>query len=165
MLVIPTALIHAPAESLGAGILDLYTLQRLSRLESMVSHIEGGSITGLLIRSALETPLLEAGSEPGPWKPGTAKVLDTMTRAWMAEAMTFMADSGIDLSHDVSLPTHCIHDEYLMVVFMRQGTSPQKLILLNQCLIFTGNNDRGCSIGRWEAADVRTLQWTSDGER
>jgi hypothetical protein len=50
--------------------------------------------------------------------------------------MKFMADSGIDLSHDVSLPTHCRHDEYLMVVFMWQGASTQELILLNQCWIY-----------------------------
>jgi hypothetical protein len=28
-----------------------------------------------------------------------------------------------------------------------------------------GNNDRGCGIGRWKAADVRTFHWTSGGER
>jgi hypothetical protein len=28
-----------------------------------------------------------------------------------------------------------------------------------------GNNDRGCDIDRWEAADARTFQWTSGGER
>jgi hypothetical protein len=64
-----------------------------------------------------------------------AKALDAMTRAWMVEAMKIMADSGIDLSHDASLPTHCVHDGYLMLVFMWQGASTQELILLNQCLI------------------------------
>jgi hypothetical protein len=54
----------------------------------------------------------------------------------MAEAMIFMADSGIDLSHVVYLPAHCRNYEYTMVVFMRQGSSTQELILLNQCLIF-----------------------------
>jgi hypothetical protein len=91
----------------------------LSRLEIMVSQSKGGSITGILIRVALEEILLEARSRPDPWKSGTAKVFDTITRAWMVEAMIFMPESGIDVSHDAYLPTHCRHDEYLMVVFMR----------------------------------------------
>jgi hypothetical protein len=77
----------------------------------MVSHRKGGSITGILILAALEVMMLEAGSGPDTWKPRTAKMLDTITRAWMVEAMKFMADSGIDLSHDASLPTHCRHDD------------------------------------------------------
>jgi hypothetical protein len=31
----------------------------------------------------LEATLLEAGNGPDPWKPGTAKVLDAIRRAWM----------------------------------------------------------------------------------
>jgi hypothetical protein len=80
---------------------------------------------GLLIQAALEANLMEAGSGPDSWKPGMARVLDAITRAWMVEAIKFMADSGIDLFHDVSLPSHCRHDAYLMVVFMRQGASTQ----------------------------------------
>jgi hypothetical protein len=110
------ALIHAPEESLGARIPDLYMVQGLSHLESMVSHRKGGSIMGILIQAALEAMLLEARFGPDPWKPRTAKVLNAITRAWGVEVMKFMAVSGIDLAHDVSLPVHCIQDDYLMVV-------------------------------------------------
>jgi hypothetical protein len=89
-----------------------------------------------LILAALEVVLLEVGSGPDSWKPGRAKVFDTITRAWMVEAIKLMAESGIDLSHYMYLPIHCRHYEYLMVVFMRQGVSTQELILLNQCRIF-----------------------------
>jgi hypothetical protein len=67
----------------------------------MVSHSKWVSITGLLIRAALEVTLLEAGIGPDQRKPVTARVLDAITRAWMVEVMKYMADSGIDLSHDV----------------------------------------------------------------
>jgi hypothetical protein len=69
--------------------------------------------------------LLEARSGTDPWKPRTAKVLDKITQAWMVEAMKFMAESGIDLFHYVSLPTHCRHDAYLLVVFMQKVASTQ----------------------------------------
>jgi hypothetical protein len=61
---------------------------------------------GLLIQLALKVALLEARNGSDPWKPITTKVLDAITRAWMIEAVKFMAESGIDLSHDVSLQTH-----------------------------------------------------------
>jgi hypothetical protein len=35
-----------------------------------------------------------------------AIVFDAITLAWMVEAMKFMADSGIDLSHDAYAAEH-----------------------------------------------------------
>jgi hypothetical protein len=52
-----TSIIHAGAEALGAGLPHLFTVQRLARLSTLVSHSPGGSITSLLLWAAMESSL------------------------------------------------------------------------------------------------------------
>jgi hypothetical protein len=67
----------------------------LDWLESITTHSVGELIMGLLIRTALESTLIEAGVDETPWLPATAKIWDTITTSWMVEAMKFMMMKGL----------------------------------------------------------------------
>jgi hypothetical protein len=66
---LPTLLLYAGSESLGAGLPHLFTVQGIARLNTLVSHSPGGSITSLLLRAAMEEALQKAGCGPYPWHP------------------------------------------------------------------------------------------------
>jgi hypothetical protein len=72
---LPTSLLHAGAEALGAGLSHLFTVQGIAHLSTLLSHSPGGSITGLLLRAAMEAALREAGCGPSPWHPEVKSVL------------------------------------------------------------------------------------------
>jgi hypothetical protein len=65
----PTSLLHAGSEALDAGLPNIFTVQGIVRLSTLVSHSPGGSITSLLLRAAMEAALQEAGCGPSPWHP------------------------------------------------------------------------------------------------
>jgi hypothetical protein len=58
---LPTLLLQAGTESLGAGLTHLFTFQGIARLSTLVSHSPGGSITSLILRAEMEAALQEAG--------------------------------------------------------------------------------------------------------
>jgi hypothetical protein len=88
---------------LGTGLPHLFTVQGIARLSTLVSHSSGGSITSLLLRTAMESALQDAGCGPSPWHPEVKVVLKVITKTWISSVMTFMADSCIDLHHNTSI--------------------------------------------------------------
>jgi hypothetical protein len=57
---LPTSLIHAGEEALGAGFPRLFTVQGIVHLSTLVYHSPGGSIMSLLLWAAMEAALREA---------------------------------------------------------------------------------------------------------
>jgi hypothetical protein len=58
---LPTSLLHAGAEALGAGLPRLFTVQCITHPSTLLSPSPVGSITSLLLRSSMEAALQEAG--------------------------------------------------------------------------------------------------------
>jgi hypothetical protein len=76
---------------------------------------------GLIIWTALvEVTLLEAGVGETPWLPATSKKVDSITTAWMVEAMKFMKDKGIYMMHNVIFTTNSAHDQFLNSILRHQ---------------------------------------------
>jgi hypothetical protein len=65
----PTLLIYTGAEALGAGLPQLFTVQGITWLITLVSHSLGGYNTSLLLKEVMEAALLETGCGPSTWKP------------------------------------------------------------------------------------------------
>jgi hypothetical protein len=66
----PTSLLHAGIEeSFGSGLHHLFTVQGIARLSTLVSRSPGGTIMSLLLWSAMEAALQEAGCGPFPRHP------------------------------------------------------------------------------------------------
>jgi hypothetical protein len=119
----PTSLLHAGSESLDAGLPHLFTFQGIARLSILVSHSPGGSITILLIRAAMESAPQEAGCGPSIWQPEVKEVLQVITKTWKISVMTFMADTCIDLNHNIRMEVYSQKDSFLMENFIKQGAS------------------------------------------
>jgi hypothetical protein len=112
---LPTSLLHAGAEALGAGLPHLFTVQGIARLSTLVSHSPGVSIMSLLIRASMEAALQEAGCKTSPWHPEFKAVLNSV--------MTFMEDNCIDLHHNIRMEVYSQKDSFLMENFIKQGAS------------------------------------------
>jgi hypothetical protein len=123
----PTLLLHAGAETLGAGLPHLFTVQGIALFRTLVSHSPGGSITSLLIRSEMESALHEAGCGPYPWHPEFKVVLQAITKTWIRTSMTFMADNCIDLHHNIRMEFYSQKDLLIMANFIKQGASSPEL--------------------------------------
>jgi hypothetical protein len=117
----PTTLLHAGAEALGAGLPHLFKVQGIARLNTLVSHSPGGSITSLLLWAAMEAALQEAGCGPSPWYPEFKAVLQAITKTWTNSVMTFMADNCIDLHHNIRMEVYSQKYLFLMENFIKQG--------------------------------------------
>jgi hypothetical protein len=122
---LPTSLLHAGAEALGAGLHHLFTVQGIARLSTLVSRSPGGSIKSLLLQAAMEAALKEAGCGPSPWHPQL-----------ISSVMTFMADNCIDLHHNISKEVYSQKDSFLMENFIKQGASSPELISMIKCRNF-----------------------------
>jgi hypothetical protein len=129
----PTSLLHVGAESLGAGLPHLFTVQGIARLSTLVSHSPGGSITSLLLRAAMEAALQEVGYGPSPWHTEVKSVLQAITKTWISSVMTFMADKCIDLHHNIRMEVYSQKDSFPMENFIKQGASSPELISMIQC--------------------------------
>jgi hypothetical protein len=132
----PTSLIHAGAETLGAVLPRLFTVQCIAHLSTLVSHSPGGSIMSLLLREAMEAALQEAGCGPSPWHPQFKVVLQVITKTWTSSVITFMADNCIDLHHNISMEVYSQKDSFLMANFIKQGASSLELTIMIQCRNF-----------------------------
>jgi hypothetical protein len=119
----PTSLLHWGSEALGAGLSHLFTVQYIARLSTLLSHSPGGSITNLLIRSAMKAALREAGCGPSPWHPDVKAVLQAITNTWISSVMTFMADNCIDIHRNIRMEVYSQKDSFLMENFIKQGAS------------------------------------------
>jgi hypothetical protein len=117
----PTSLLNAGSEAVGADLPHLFTVQYIARLITSVYHSPGGSITSLLLRAAMEEALQEAGCGPSPWHPEVKALLQAITKTWISSVMTFMADSCIDLHHNIRMEVYSQKDSFLMENFIKQG--------------------------------------------
>jgi hypothetical protein len=129
----PTSLLHAGAEALGAGLSHLFTVQGIARLNTLVSHSPGGSITSLLLRAAVEAVLQEAVCGPSTWHPEVKAVLQAITKTWISSVMTFMADNCIDIHHNIRMKVYLQKDLFIMENFIKQGASSPELISMIKC--------------------------------
>jgi hypothetical protein len=119
----PTSLLHAGAEAMGTGLTNLFTVQGIARLSTLVSHIPGGSITIFLLWAAMEAALQEAGCGPSPWHPQFKAVLEVITKTWTSSIVTFMTDNCIDLHHNIRMEVYSHKYSFLMKNFIKQGAS------------------------------------------
>jgi hypothetical protein len=115
---LPTSLLHAGVEALGAGLPLLFTVQGIARLSIILSHIPGGSIMSFLLRAAME-----AGCGPSRWNSEFKAVLQVITKTWTSSVMTFMADNCIDLQHNIRMELYSQKESFLMENFIKQGAS------------------------------------------
>ena len=51
---VPKALVHGPRDKLGLGLDDIYIDQGAAKVEILLDHLHAKSMTGYLIRSAIE---------------------------------------------------------------------------------------------------------------
>jgi hypothetical protein len=132
----PTSLIHVGAESLGAGLPHLFTVQFIAQLSTLVSHSYGGYITSLLLWAAMEAALQEAGCGPSPCHPEFKAVLQVITKTWTSSFMTFMSDNCIELHHNIMMDGYSQKESSLMANFIKQGASSPELTSMIQCRNF-----------------------------
>jgi hypothetical protein len=128
-----TSLLHAGAEALGASLPHLFTVQGIARLSTLVSHSPGGSIMSLLLQAEMEEALQEAGCGPSPWHPEVKAVLQAIIKTWISSVVTFMADTCIDLHHNIRMEVYSQKDSFIMEHFIKQGASSPELISMKQC--------------------------------
>jgi hypothetical protein len=84
----------------------------------------------------MEAALQEAGFGPSPLYPEVKAVLQAITKTWISSVVTFMADNGIDLHHNIRMAVYSQKDSFLMENFIKQGASAQELISMIQCRNF-----------------------------
>jgi hypothetical protein len=103
---LPTSLLHAGSEALGAGLPHLFIVQGIVSLRTLVSRSPGGSITSLLLQAAIEAALQEAGFGPYPWNPEFKAKIKAITKTWISSIITFMADNYIDLHYNIRMEVY-----------------------------------------------------------
>jgi hypothetical protein len=63
-------------------------------------------------------------------------VLQAITPTLMISVMSFMAESHIDLQHNMSMEFYSHNDAFLMENFIKQGATQQEISSLIQCCLF-----------------------------
>jgi hypothetical protein len=129
----PRALIYAPAANLGAGIPNLFTVQGIKHLESMMAAGKALSLTGKLLRASFEAFLTECGVGRTMCNPKWSKVVSDKTISWIRETIIFLQSNNLELRHDIEISTSCNNAIFLMAYCAKQQANEATLVKLNGC--------------------------------
>jgi hypothetical protein len=128
----PRALIHVSTSNLGAGVANLCTTQGIKHLELLMSAGHAGSLTGKLLRASFDAFFMGCGVGRNICNPKWKAVMTGTTTCWIRDTIVFLQINGLELRHDINIPTLCNNAVFLMAHWETNNATDATLVWMNR---------------------------------
>ena len=136
----PHAVLFAPAEYMGYGMLNLWLQQAIDQTQVCLDlgHRTDNNITGHLLRDVTEMIRFELGLPLSPMQYPYATLHLCTTRTKLHTLWEFCSDSGFQLRDGMPpLQPHREGDQFIMEIFhLSKMYTPKQLAMLNRCRMY-----------------------------
>jgi hypothetical protein len=136
----PHAVVFGPIAELGIGYSDLFTIQGVSQLQTIVQYLQSpNDITGKLLRANLEAAKVDIGLGDEFFRYEYKSFSKHLTTCWVKSVWDFVDQHPLSFSETVtgehSLQRH--NDQYIMLKIIQLNKYGQRdLLRLNACRLY-----------------------------
>jgi len=93
--------IHALEEAYGFDITSMYTCQRATRVDMLVSHWKENSTIERLLQASMEISIVEVGLADNSLNQEYERWEENATPCWITSAWQFMSEYNIHMNIDI----------------------------------------------------------------
>jgi hypothetical protein len=131
--IFPRNLVFAPIKYMGLGLPHLYTIQEISSLKDIISHMYNSTTTGYLYQTKLELLFLKVGMGMNLHQINFEISSQLATDYLVKSSWSFLDSNNLRLHHIILFPHKQLDDKMLMAEFLKAGASKDDLSSLNRC--------------------------------
>ena len=134
---LPRKLLYGSLRTRGMNVQDLYQLQLIYKLQSILRHTHQDTPTHDLQNENMELLQLHVGSQQNFWDLPFPMYDCLALEGWTKFAWKWLSDSPLSLKGPtITVPMEREHDQYLMDVFASLGYADDALVALNDCRLY-----------------------------